>query len=795
MPQMEGSPVVSTNTVCFEGICRIYRTSVVHHIRHIFLEKYPDDYLVRLKTLFKKEWDEITDNARLRRQTGELGAQLRDEFDILGVNHFYNVFEKYFEDLFPSANSMITNERKQQKQAVLGWARSIKNMRDPVIGHPADDDISIPDALSMLDSSRRILSFIDPCAAERVGKLWDGLRQGELTFMVEDVEDMDDERVVEASTLPSRESIAPRFVGRQSELAKLNEWCNDPDSRVWMLAGDGGKGKTAIAYEFAVATKNNPPAFLEIVIWLSAKARRFEFGRSFDIESPDFWDLHSVLDCVLRAYGEVDFVEEDTRAKIQRCLEYLKLLPALIILDDVDSLEGENDDVINFFTERVHGTPSKVLLTSRRIPFGMGSRSTQVTGFEIASEEGIKFIDSRIDIYELDTGQFNKSVKNRILKACDGSPLFVQDLLRLCVVGETPNSAIKLWTERQGEPARKYALQREFEMLSDSAKRVLLTCALFPGSVSTPEIEVAAEVSKDESHIAIQELQRLFLLPKTPFIEEAPRFGLNTNTRRLVAEVYGKTDLAQRISSVIKVLIGQAKPTPALREQIGQRIRQAVSFVKLKQYTEAESTLLNAIGSYPEAADLHGSLGWVYKAWHRYTDARSRFARASELRSSREDTYWHWAQMELRQSEWTSAAETAERGLETVDSSERLSYLAGQARSRLAKDLYQQAHFGRAKQEALRAETHLKDALLDMNDLESGQFEFHSQVHRATVINYEHLVRISQSEQDSGSESRYIRLLGDSLTLWRNEHPNDPNTLSESQRLASRFPSLTARAR
>ena len=517
----------------------------------------------------------------------------------------------------------------------------------------------------MLDASRRILECIDPSAAERVGKLWNDLRQGELTFMTEDI---GNERVVETSTLPSRESIAPRFVGRQSELAKLNEWYNDPYSRVWMLAGDGGKGKTAIAYEFAVAIKNRSPIDLEIVIWLSAKARRFESGRSFEIESPDFWDLDSVLDCVLRAYGAIDFVEQDTQARIEQCVEYLKLLPALVILDDVDSLEGENDDAINFFTERVHGTPSKVLLTSRRIPFGMGSRSTQVTGFGTASEEGIKFIDSRIDMYELDPGQFNRSVKSRILKACDGSPLFVQDLLRLCVVGETPNSAIKLWTERQGEPARKYALQREFEMLSDLAKRVLLTCALY------------------------------------------------------------------------------------------------------------------------------GSLGWVYKSWHpqrRYTDARSRFTRAAELRSSREDTYWHWAQMELGQSEWTSAAEAAERGLATFDSSERLSYLTGLARSRLAKDLYQQAHFGRAKQEALHAEAHLKAALLDMNDLESGQFDFHSQVHRAKVINYEHLVRISQSEQDGRGETQYIRLLGHSLALWRSEHPDDPNTISESQRLENRFPSLS----
>ena len=783
--------MVSTNTVCFEAICRIYRTSVVDHIRRILTEKYPSDWGRQLKSPFSKEWDDIERNAELRRRTGELLAPLRDEFDILDVNHFYNLFEKYFEVLFPRPATVGDVERKQQKQAILGWTRTIKNMRDPVLGHPADYDIGIQDALAMLDSAARILTFVDEGVATQVRNMWEDLRQGGLKFAVDDPRD---ERIVEASTLPSRESIAPRFVGRQTELAKLNEWKEDPHSHVWLLAGDGGKGKTAIAYEFAVATKDDPRSDIEIVIWLSAKARRFESGRSFEIESPDFWDLDSVLDGILRAYGAIEFTEADRQAKTQECLTYLELLPALIVLDDVDSLEGENDDAINFFTERVHVTPSKVLLTSRRVPFGMGSRSTQVAGFESSSGDGIRFIDSRIEMYGLDPAQFNRTVKNRILDACDGSPLFVQDLLRLCVVGELPNSAIQLWTERQGESARRYALQREFDLLSDIAKRVLLTCALFPGPVSEPEVEVSAQITKDQSHSAIQELQRLFLLPGTRLIEEAPRFDLNANTRRLVQEVYGRSDLARRISSVIKASLGRINPTPARRAQVGQYIRQAVSFVKLDQHEQAESTLLRAIDLHHDVADLHGSLGWVYKTWPnqtRLTDARIKFARSADLRSMKVDTYRHWSQMEMQQSEWTSAAVAAERGLAIIGSAEQLSYLAGRARSQLAKDLYQQAQTGRAREEAIRAESHLRDALLDIVDVETGQYRFHSQVHRAMVINYEHMIRIAQYQRDPRGEDRSIRLLSAALRVWQKEHPDDPNTYSESQRLEYWFPTLT----
>ena len=250
--------------------------------------------------------------------------------------------------------------------------------------------------------------------------------------------------MLEGSTLPSRESIAPRFIGRQPELRKLNEWLEDSYSRVWLLAGDGGKGKTAIAYDFAEATRNQPHPELEIVIWLSAKARKFVSGQSVDIESPDFWDLNSALDSVLRAYGAPDSEEMDTREKEKECLNYLGQLPALIILDDVDSLEGQNIEAMNFFVHRTHITTSKVLLTSRRVPFGMEPTVTQVTGFEPRSDDGIRFIDSRIQMFELDPAQFPRATKNSILEACDGSPLFVQDLLRLCRIGELPDAAIRL---------------------------------------------------------------------------------------------------------------------------------------------------------------------------------------------------------------------------------------------------------------------------------------------------------------------------------------------------------------
>lgn len=781
---------LSINTLCYEGICRIYRNAVVNHIRTKLRQQYPDDWRNRIAVPFgEEEWATMRDNALIRRNTGELGGELKDEADLLSVNHFYNLFDLYFDDLFPDAMSLPARHRQQSKQAILGWARNIKNLRDPAAGHPAEEDVTEEDASMWLDSARRILSHINLPKADRVREIRTTIRERDIGPGTEVV---DNQRELEASTLPSRELVAPNFVGRRTELEELNKWLHDPYSRVWLLAGDGGKGKTAIAYEFAITTLQNPPVNLEIVIWLSAKARRFVSGQSVDIETPDFEDLESALDWVLRAYGAVEFEEKSLQEKEEECRVYLSLLPALIILDDVDSLEGQQlDPTMSYFLYRTPGTKSKILLTSRRVPLGM--EHTQVKGFDLGSPDGVRFIRSRIKMYGLESDQFPNSTVNDILQACDGSPLFVQDLLRLCLVGEQPGAAIQKWKNEGGEAARRYALEREFEMLSEPAKKVLLSCALYEGPVSLPEIQVAGDISEHNCHDALQDLQNLFLVPRPHLVEGVPRFALNVNTRQLVLDVLGKSDMAARILSSIKVVTGQIQATPAHRQRVGQYIRQAVTQVKLDEHANAEETLLEALNSYPENTDLLGTLGWVYKTWNprpRRTDARNRFARAAELKSSKEDTYRHWWEMERDQHEWSSAAEAAETGLANISDSERLSFMAGFARSQFAKDLYQQAQYSRAERESVRAETHLRKALLDLEEVGIGEYRFHSSVHRATVINYEYLVRISRFQGDMGREGHFLRLLSQALGRWENEHPNDPNTLSEKQRLVHQFPGL-----
>ena len=93
-------------------------------------------------------------------------------------------------------------------------------------------------------------------------------------------------------------------------------------------------------------------------------------------------------------------------------------------------------------------TRSKVLFTSRRTIFGMGGTTTHVSGFN--EQDAQKFILSRCQIMELDPAMFDRTTVQHIVNITEGSPLFIEDLIRLTSVVHPVQNAIQVWEERGG---------------------------------------------------------------------------------------------------------------------------------------------------------------------------------------------------------------------------------------------------------------------------------------------------------------------------------------------------------
>ena len=158
------------HTRWYQGIQRIYRNAVVNHLRNGLRRKYPKDWESVLQKPFAKEWPAIVEKADLARQIGAISSTLRDAADYLGVNHFSNLFEIHFELLFPAPGETAPEARKQEKVAVLGWAKEIKTVRDPE-SHPPSEDMDFYDVVRQLDTARRICSKFDSQAADDLAAL------------------------------------------------------------------------------------------------------------------------------------------------------------------------------------------------------------------------------------------------------------------------------------------------------------------------------------------------------------------------------------------------------------------------------------------------------------------------------------------------------------------------------------------------------------------------------------------------------------------------------------------------
>ena len=441
-----------------------------------------------------------------------------------------------------------------------------------------------------------------------------------------------------------------------------------------------------------------------------------------------------------------------------------------MIVDDIDSLEGQDEDAIEFFTFSVPQTKTKVLLTSRRVVFGMGKITTHIEGFDNRDAE--RFIFSRCRLLDLDPLVLTKPLMNEIIKVSEASPLYIEDILRLMAVIPA-QEAVRVWKEKAGDEARAYALGRELELLSRKASEVLVAASVSPIPISYAELEAVTGLSGETLMGALGELQRLFLVPKPRLIQGEQRFEVNLNTRSLVQKFLGSSDLFRRAEAAHKAVSGGL---PNVRNaEVGAIIRQAVFLVKNRDHKQAEQLLTKASEKYVNNPELLGMLGWVYKAWDppRLTDAREKFMRAWQLNSHAEDMYKHWSRMEADQHEWTKAAEAAEKGIKLLGDRPQLLYAAGHARSRLGRELRMGLHHERAAAELNKAETLLGRALRMPDSLEIGERTLNSDIYRAIVLNCE-------LRGDTKRMAEYFE-------RWLSEHPDDDNAHSEWARLQPKF--------
>ena len=169
--------------------------------------------------------------------------------------------------------------------------------------------------------------------------------------------------------LPDRNIICPQVMGRKDALEHLWRWLPDDLSHVKVLAGEGGIGKSSVAYEFADQVSLLSRQVFQQVIWLSAKQRQFRpLTNSYDeMAETHFGTYDELLDRICDFLAITDGERaESTRSKKLRLIKHgFEIMPSLVVVDDIDSLEDIEQRQALELGFLLSGTKTKLLLTTR----------------------------------------------------------------------------------------------------------------------------------------------------------------------------------------------------------------------------------------------------------------------------------------------------------------------------------------------------------------------------------------------------------------------------------------------
>jgi NB-ARC domain len=544
--------------------------------------------------------------------------------------------------------------------------------------------------------------------------------------------------------LPDRNFICPQFVGRDSVVNALWRWLGDDLSHVRVLAGEGGLGKSSIAYEFAERVSETPDAPFEQVMWLTAKERQFQ---AFDDQYVQVPERHytSYEELLVAICGRLPFTVAEldgaTPLELRRMIKQgLSATASLVIVDDVDSLPAEEQRQVLELGIMLGNSSSRLLLTTRFNQSFSNDNVIKLSGLSLVHEFPLylEALRERLVFQKLSDQEIEK-----IHQTSDGSPLFSESLLRL-LKWNSLSDAIAQWKGERGTAVRAAALKREVELLTPEAQRVLLTVALL-GEASTVEL---CEVLGDPSEMierSLSHLESLFLVA-APALASVPRFRVPDNTRRLVVDptTVLVTDRA-RLERDISTFRKKGEGTPTKDGRVAAGISQAGALLRIGDVPRALATIKDVRRRTQDHFDLLSYQATLHlkEVPPQIEQARTLARRAFTAGCRKPEVFECWFEAEWKAENFVGALEAAEAAL--ANKSSGMQDWTVRKSAALASKASDQAKAGSLNgaiatmceaSEALRAAVS-KYRREDAADLESTQTGMHDQIWLWTGVHEE----------------------------------------------------------
>lgn len=535
--------------------------------------------------------------------------------------------------------------------------------------------------------------------------------------------------------LPDRNSICPKFIGRDKSVDALWRWLGDDLSHVKVLAGEGGLGKSSIAFEFAERVSETRDVPFDLLIWLTAKEQQFNALEDKFIRVPE--RHFASYDELLRAICErLAFTNDELNGATSTELKLmfkkgLALFNSLIIIDDIDSLLPEEQRQVLELGMIMGSSVSRLLLTTRFNQSYSMDTVIKISGFALEDEfpDYLKSLRERLVFPALKPREIEK-----IHLVSGGSPLFTESLLRL-LRWHTVDEAISLWKGERGFAVRAAALKREIENLPSEGQRILFAIAML-GEASKVELcEVLGYIS-DVVESGLSSLQSLFLIA-APALGSIPRFRVPDNTRRLVLDptICLVTDRA-RLQKDIEEFRRKDDRTPTKDPRVAAAISQAESLCRAGEFPKALETIKDARRRTQDHFDLlcYQANLCLKEVPPQVEDARKLARRAYTKGCRKLELFQCWFEAEWEAQHYIGALEAADAALSNESPSlqdwliRKSAALASKATDQSKSGLVAKAISTMFEASEVLRNAISKSRRDDIADLESQQATLHDQI-------------------------------------------------------------------
>jgi tetratricopeptide (TPR) repeat protein len=470
-----------------------------------------------------------------------------------------------------------------------------------------------------------------------------------------------------SNNLRERDPGFIRFVGRDNYLQELWQWLLDRFSPGKLLAGVGGIGKTTIAREFAEQLTKNSPSGFERVIWFSAKKRFYTtvMGKYVPTMRVDFADTPTLLRALLLELG---WPESSTNPDwsidelMDEVIDSLRVIPSLVIVDDVDSLEPAlQQDVfhtmLQIMTRAINseGVSSRVLLTARLDLGAAPSQVIRVTGLELSEfAEYVKMTASSMSIpWPLKT---QSQQMKEFHKVSSGSPSFGASILRLISLGEGLNSALSKWRGSEGNDVRAFAFEKELNNLSDSQIRTLYVMCIF-GDSSQLELK---QITQSNDTLLMDDLAELRKYHLVSTGGETPKGGARLIVPSWIRLMKDLIKSKVRDPNRLEQACSKARrESPDVEGEVGRLVYRVVALWRNNSMDDALEVAKQAKTNFPSNPDLRCLLGRSYLLISppQPRQAEAAFRKAHELKCKRVELLQLWVEAKKLLGDWIGILE------------------------------------------------------------------------------------------------------------------------------------------